>query len=37
MIVFTRATATMQPMHVGMLLNVSNRRSLTRTHDRSRF
>jgi hypothetical protein len=34
---FTRTIATMQPTHVGMLLNVSNRRSHTRTRDRSRF
>jgi hypothetical protein len=37
MILFTCTPETMQPMHVGTLLNVSNRRSHTRTHDRSRF
>jgi hypothetical protein len=34
---FTRTPAAKHPMNVGTLLNVSNRRSHTRTHDRSRF
>jgi hypothetical protein len=37
MITFIRTTASMQPMHVGMLLTARNRCSHARTHDRIRF